>query len=94
MKKNKTTRLYGIREAKNNLSGLISQSKTGPVVITNHGKAAAILVNVENENLEDVLLFTSREFQEALNYDSSKTISLDSMLNQLDSSRKKRQTGL
>jgi antitoxin (DNA-binding transcriptional repressor) of toxin-antitoxin stability system len=76
----KTTRLHGIREVKANLSRYIAEARKSPVIITNHGKPEAILFNVQGMPPEDVILFTSKEFQSALNYDRKKTVSAETLL--------------
>ncbi len=76
----KQTRIHGIREVKANLSRFISQARKAPVVITNHGRPEAVLVNVQNMDPEDVILFTSPEFQSALRYEPKKTISAEALL--------------
>ena len=76
----KATRLHGIREVKANLSHFITEAKRAPVIITNHGKPEAVLLNVQNMDPEDVILFTSPEFQSALNYDRKKAIPAKDLL--------------
>lgn len=74
------TRLHGIREVKENLSHYIAESKKSPVIITNHGKPQAVLINVQDMAPEDVVLFTSAEFRGALEYDRKKTVSARALL--------------
>lgn len=74
------TRVHGIREVKENLSRYITQARKAPVIITNHGRPEAVLINVQDLSAEDVVLFTSPEFRSALNYDRKKTVSAASLL--------------
>ncbi len=78
--KKPATRLHGIREVKENLSHYITQARKSPVIITNHGKPEAVLINVQDMAPEDVVLFTSPEFRGALDYDRKKTVSAQTLL--------------
>lgn len=75
-----TKRIHGVREVKENLSRYIKQSRSEPVIITSHGKFAAILFDVSTKDPEDVLLFTSKKFQKAIQYDRRKNITADALL--------------
>ena len=78
--KKSSTRVHGIREVKENLSRYITQAKKAPVIITNHGRPEAVLINVQDIPAEDVVLFTSPEFRAALNYDRKKSVSAATLL--------------
>jgi prevent-host-death family protein len=76
----KHSRIHGIREVKANLSLYIEKAKKEPVIITNHGKPEALLINVAGMDAEDVILFTSKAFQKALHYDPKKLVPIEEML--------------
>jgi len=73
--KQKATRIRGVREVKEKLSHFIKESRKESIIITSHGKFEAILFNVENKDPEDVILFTSNNFQKAINYRDNERIS-------------------
>lgn len=73
-------RIHGIREVKENLSRYIRQARSEPVIITNHGKFSAILFDVSDKNPEDILLFTSKKFQNAIKYDRRKNVTAAALL--------------
>jgi len=45
-----------LREAKQSLSGFVAHAQRERVLITKHGKPAALVIGVEGQDLEDVLL--------------------------------------
>jgi prevent-host-death family protein len=51
-----------LREAKQSLSGFVAHSQHERVLITKHGKPAALVIGVEGQDLEDVLLSQDPEF--------------------------------
>ncbi len=55
-----------LNEAKDKLSEYVRLSQGEHVLITSHGKPAAILIGVEGEGMEDVLMGKSLRFWEAL----------------------------
>jgi prevent-host-death family protein len=52
-----------IREVKAKLSQYVELAKTDVVVITRHGRAAAVLQGIEPDDLEEVLYETSDRFR-------------------------------
>lgn len=76
----KKSRLHGIREVKSKLSEMISDAKGEPVIITNRGKPEAILFNINGMDMQDVILFTSKEFRKALNYDKKKGTPIEKLM--------------
>ena len=54
--------LIGIREARERLSALVARAQRERLVLTRHGKPAALLIGIEGEDLEEVLLKTDGEF--------------------------------
>jgi len=85
MNKSSRSRVVGIREAKAHLSEYIKKSRDVPIVITSHGKPEAVLFNVSDQDPEDVILFTSPEFQTALAYQESKLIGSAELLKKYNS---------
>ena len=59
MKKMKTVAL---RNMKAGLSNYISQAQKNSILVTKHGKPAAILFGVEGHDLEDIFYMTNRAF--------------------------------
>jgi len=55
-------KLIGIREAREGLSALVTRAQRERVVVTRHGRPAALLIGIEGEDLEEVLLKTKEEF--------------------------------
>jgi prevent-host-death family protein len=51
-----------LREAKQSLSGFVAHAQRERVLITKHGKPAAIVIGVEGQDIEDVLLRQDPEF--------------------------------
>jgi len=51
-----------LREAKQSLSGFVAHAQRERVLITKHGKPAALVIGVEGQDLEDVLLAQDPEF--------------------------------
>jgi prevent-host-death family protein len=45
-----------LREAKQSLSGFVARSQRERVLITKHGRPAAVVIGVEGHDFEDVLL--------------------------------------
>lgn len=45
-----------LREAKQSLSGYVAHAQRERVLITKHGKPAALVIGVEGQDIEDVLL--------------------------------------
>lgn len=51
-----------LREAKQQLSDYVTQSQKNKIVITRHGRPAAVIWGVEGKDFEDVLYMTSPSF--------------------------------
>jgi prevent-host-death family protein len=51
-----------LREAKQSLSGFVAQAQRERVLITKHGKPAALVIGVEGQDIEDVLLSQDPDF--------------------------------
>jgi prevent-host-death family protein len=59
-------KLIGIREARERLSAMVTRAQRERVVLTRHGKPAALLIGIEGEDLEEVLLKRDEEFWDQL----------------------------
>jgi prevent-host-death family protein len=55
-------KLIGIREARERLSAVVLRAQRERVVLTRHGKPAALLIGIEGEDFEEVLLKADEEF--------------------------------
>ena len=55
-------KLIGIREARERLSAMVTRAQRERVVLTRHGRPAALLIGIEGEDLEEVLLRSDEEF--------------------------------
>jgi prevent-host-death family protein len=49
-------------EAKNSLSEYVDQAQHGRVLVTRHGKPAALIIGVEGEDFEDLMTRSDPEF--------------------------------
>jgi prevent-host-death family protein len=72
-------KVLGLREAKQTLSECIDKAQKERVLITKHGKPAAIVIGVAGQDLEDVLLEMDPKFWEMIETRrrSSSTLSLE-----------------
>lgn len=59
-------KVVGVAEAKNGLSKLLDRTKKEDVIITTWGKPKAVLINIENENLEDYIISHSPKIRESI----------------------------
>jgi len=72
-------KVVGLRDAKQTLSDCIDHAQHERVLITRHGRPAAVVIGVEGEDLEDVLLQMDPKFWEMIEERrrNSSTIPLD-----------------
>jgi prevent-host-death family protein len=59
-------KLLGVREAKQDLSACVEESQDEGIIITKHGKPAAVLIGVAGQSLEDVMLMANPRFWEMI----------------------------
>jgi prevent-host-death family protein len=59
-------KVVAVREAKASLSEYIAKSQRDRVLITKHGKPAALVIGVEGEDLEDLLTMGNPRFWEMI----------------------------
>jgi prevent-host-death family protein len=55
-------KLIGLKEAKARLSAFVEQAQRDRILITRHGKPAALVIGVEGQDLEQILLGSDAEF--------------------------------
>jgi prevent-host-death family protein len=54
--------MLGLRAAKQDLSGCVAAAQDERVLITNHGKPAAILIGVQGYDMDDILRMVDPSF--------------------------------
>jgi prevent-host-death family protein len=59
-------KVVAVREAKASLSEYIDKAQRDRVLITRHGKPAALVIGVEGEDLEDLLTMGNPRFWEMI----------------------------
>ncbi len=59
-------KIVAVREAKASLSEYIEKSQRDRVLITKHGRPAALVIGVEGEDLEDLLTMGDPRFWEMI----------------------------
>ena len=59
-------KVVAVREAKQQLSGCIDTAQKERVLITRHGKPAALVIGVQGQDLEEVLLMQNPRFWELI----------------------------
>jgi prevent-host-death family protein len=59
-------KIVAVREAKASLSEYIAKAQRDRVLITRHGKPAALVIGVEGEDLEDLLTMANPRFWEMI----------------------------
>jgi prevent-host-death family protein len=59
-------KVVSLREAKALLSSFVDKSQTDRVLITRHGRPAALVIGVQGEELEDLLTMGNPRFWEML----------------------------
>jgi prevent-host-death family protein len=55
-------KLVGLREAKQGLNGLVAHAQKERVLLTKHGRPAALLIGVEGQDLETIMLAADARF--------------------------------
>ena len=74
-----------VRDLQKNVKECVDESQEDRVVITRHGRPAAVLVGVEGENWEDIVLQTDPSFWKLIRKRrKEKTISLDELKAELE----------
>ena len=74
-----------VRDLQKNVKECVDESQEGRVVVTRHGRPAAVLVSVEGHDWEDVVLQTDPSFWKLIRKRrKEKTISLDELKAELE----------
>ena len=74
-----------VRDLQKNVNECVDASQEDRVVITRHGRPAAVLVGVEGEDWEDIVLQTDPSFWKLIRKRrKEKTISLDELKAELE----------
>src|ERR1700693_4241813 len=83
-------KVVAVREAKASLSEYINKSQRDRVLITRHGKPAALVIGVEGEDLEDLLTMANPRFWEMIESRrrQGRTLGLDEVRRRLGMSKK------
>jgi prevent-host-death family protein len=55
-------KLVGLREAKQGLNALVAHAQKERVLLTRHGRPAALLIGVEGQDLETIMLAADPRF--------------------------------
>ena len=85
-------KVVALGRAKNDLSAYVDQAQHDRVLVTRHGKPAAIIIGVEGEAFEDLMTRADPEFWQMIESrrKASKTISGEEMRRRLGVARKAR----
>ena len=85
-------KVVALGQAKNELSAYVDQAQHDRVLVTRHGKPAAIIIGVEGEEFEDPMTRSDPEFWQMIETrrKASRTISSDEMRRRLGVARKRR----
>ena len=66
-------KVVSLRDAKSSLSEFVRQAQRDRVLITKHGRPAALVIGVEGEELEDLLTMANPRFWEMIESRRRKT---------------------
>jgi len=84
-------KVVALREAKQQLSGCVVRAQRERVLITKHGRPAALMIGVEGHDLEDVLLMQNPRFWKMIEARRAQpTLSLEEVRQQLGAPRRRR----
>jgi prevent-host-death family protein len=83
-------KVVALGQAKNELSAYVDEAQHDRVLVTRHGRPAAIIIGVEGEELEDLLTRSDPKFWQMIETrrKASKTISSDEMRRRLGVARR------
>jgi len=78
-------KVVALGEAKNSLSAYVDDAQNDRVLVTRHGKPAALIIGVEGEDFEDLMTRSDPKFWQMIEARrrASKTISADEMRKRL-----------
>jgi prevent-host-death family protein len=85
-------KVVALGKAKNELSAYVEEAQRDRVLVTRHGKPAALIIGVEGEDFEDLMTRSDPEFWQMIEArrKTSKTISAGEMRKRLGVARKPR----
>jgi prevent-host-death family protein len=85
-------KVIALGKAKNELSTYVDVAQQDRVLITRHGKPAALMIGVEGEEFEDLMTRSDPAFWQMIEARrrQSKTVTADEMRRRLGIARKKR----
>jgi prevent-host-death family protein len=85
-------KVIALGKAKNALSTYVDEAQNDRVLITKHGRPAALIIGVEGEEFEDLMTRSDPEFWRTIETrrKSSKSVSADEMRKRLGLRRKPR----
>lgn len=85
-------KVVALGRAKNELSAYVDAAQHDRVLVTRHGKPAAIIIGVEGEEFEDLMTRSDPDFWRMIESrrKASKTISSDEMRRRLGAPKKPR----
>jgi prevent-host-death family protein len=85
-------KVVALGEAKNSLSEYVDHAQRGRVLVTRHGKPAALIIGVEGEDFEDLMTRSDPEFWRMIESrrKASRTIPAGEMRKRLSVSKKPR----
>jgi len=78
-------KVVALAKAKNELSAYVEEAQRGRVLVTRHGRPAALIIGVEGEEFEDLMTRSDPEFWKMIEArrKASKTISASAMRERL-----------
>lgn len=85
-------KVVALAKAKNELSAYVEEAQRGRVLLTRHGKPAALIIGVEGEEFEDLMTRSDPEFWQMIEARrrASKTITASAMRERLGLAKKAR----
>ena len=83
-------KVVALGEAKNALSAYVDQAQQDRVLVTRHGRPAAIIIGVEGEDFEDLMTRAEPKFWQMIEArrKAAKTVSSEEMRRRLGVARK------
>jgi putative addiction module component (TIGR02574 family) len=84
-------KVVALAKAKNELSAYVEEAQRGRVLVTRHGRPAALIIGVEGEEFEDLMTRSDPEFWRMIETrrSTSKTISASEMRKRLGLAKKR-----
>jgi prevent-host-death family protein len=85
-------KVVALGKAKNELSAYVEEAQRDRVLVTRHGRPAALIIGVEGEEFEDLMTRSDPEFWQMIEArrKTSKTISGDEMRRRLGMTKRRR----